>query len=274
MPVRAADFPEDGMFRPIFDSVADALRTQSLIPTDSGNFVSGEYAKIARSGDIRKLFPAGTPTTKGVVEPMQWLSSEITEVRTPDLHKYLREVLKIEEVTPEAIVRQLDQGFLQEKPDDWLTRLYGFLAGQEALWRKSRWTGDTPGPARSVPIIRIEDGTHVLPFKQDGSRAAYLKSPVENDQITLVKKTIVTHDPSRQFLEKLGFGEFDMVAMLPKRHPAALLDRHPQLDPVVRSMNKVLARTKIPLRRLNRGVAQQQLNLFKLATGGPAHFRA
>jgi len=214
MPVRAADFPEDGMFRPIFDSVADALRTQSLIPTDTGNFVSAEYAKIARSGDIRKLFPAGTPTTKGVVEPMQWLSSEITEVRTPDLYKYLREVLKIEEVTPEAIVRQLDQGFLQEKPDDWLTRLYGFLAGQEALWRKSRWTGDTPGPARSVPIIRIENGTHVLPFKQDGSPAAYLKSPVENDQITLVKKTIVTHDPSRQFLEKLGFGEFDMVAML------------------------------------------------------------
>src|ERR1019366_8616941 len=112
------------------------------------------------------------------------------------------------------IVRQLDQGFLQEKSDDWLTRFYGFLASQEALWRKSRWTGDMPGPARSVPIIRIENGTHVLPFKQDGSPAAYLKSPVENDQITLVRKTIVTHDPSRHFLEQLGFGEFDMVAML------------------------------------------------------------
>jgi len=116
--------------------------------------------------------------------------------------------------TPEAIVRQLDQAFFQEKSDDWLTRFYEFLASQEALWRKSRWAGDTPGPARSVPIIRIENGTHVLPFKKDGSPAAYLKSPIENDQILLVRKTIAAHDRSRQFLEKLGFGEFDMIAAL------------------------------------------------------------
>lgn len=216
MPVRASDFPEDGMFRPIFDSVADALRTQSLIPTDSDDFVSAAHAKIARGGDIRKLFPAGAPTatTEGVVERMQWLSADITEVRTPELYKYLRDVLKIDEVTPEAIVRQLDQGFLQEKSDDWLTRFYEFLASQEALWRKSRWAGDTPGPARSVPIIRVENGTHVLPFKKDGSPAAYLKSPIENDQIVLVRKAIAAHDRSRQFLEKLGFGEFDMIAAL------------------------------------------------------------
>jgi hypothetical protein len=216
MPVRASDFPDDGMFRPIFDSVADAIRTQSLIPTDSGDFVSAAYAKIARGSGIRELFPAGVPngTAEGLVERMLWLSANITEVRTPELYKYLRDVLKIEEVTPEGIVRQLDQRFLQERPDDWLMRFYEFLASQEALWRKSRWQGDTPGPARSVPIIRIEKGTHVLPFKKDGSPAAYLKSPIENDKILLVRKTITARERSRQFLEKLGFGEFDMIAEL------------------------------------------------------------
>lgn len=216
MPVRASDFPEDGMFRPIFDSVADAIRSQSLIPTDSADFVSAAHAKIARGTDIRKLFPAGPPnaSAEGLVEPIQWLSADITEVRTPELYKYLRDVLRIDEVTPEAIVRQLDQRFLQETADEWLMRFYEFLASQEALWRKSRFPGDTPGPARLVPIIRIENGTHVLPFKKDGSPAAYLKSPIENDQILLVRKTLVAHDRSRQFLEKLGFGEFDMIAAL------------------------------------------------------------
>ena len=65
---------------------------------------------------------------------------------------------------------------------------FRLLASQEALWRIAG--GDTPGPARSVPIIRIENGTHMLPFKKDGSPTAYLKSPIENDQILLVRKLI------------------------------------------------------------------------------------
>jgi len=121
------------MFWPIFDSVAEALRTQSLIPPDSGNFVDAAHAKLARGGDLRKLFPSGAPTAKGV-EGMYWLSAEITEVRTPDLYKYLREVLKIDEVTPAAIVRQIDREFLQGKPDEWLIRFYEFLSSQEPLW--------------------------------------------------------------------------------------------------------------------------------------------
>jgi hypothetical protein len=39
-------------------------------------------------------------------------------------------------------------------------------------------------------------------------------------------------------------------------------------------MNKILFRAQIPFRRLHRCVAQQQLNLLQLATGGAAHLRA
>ena len=48
----------------------------------------------------------------------------------------------------------------------------------------------------------------------------------------------------------------------------AELDRHPQLYPVVRSVNQILPRAEVPLGRLHRGVAQQQLNLLKLPASG------
>jgi hypothetical protein len=39
-------------------------------------------------------------------------------------------------------------------------------------------------------------------------------------------------------------------------------------------MHKVLLGSEVPLGRLHRRVAQEQLDLLKLAAGGAAHFRA
>ncbi len=215
LPLRQADFMAGTMFRPIFDSVAEALKVQPLIPTDDGGFVSATGARIPRSAELRRLFPATVlAAMHGATEPLRWVSEEVTQDRTPDLHAYFRQVLQIEEVTPEGIVRQLDRKFLEGVSDEWLLQFYEFLATQEALWRKPRQTWETPGPARSVPIIRLEDGTHVPPFRKDGSTAAYLEAPFEGDSIPLVRKTVATQESARQFLAKLGFGAFDAVAML------------------------------------------------------------
>jgi hypothetical protein len=51
-----------------------------------------------------------------------------------------------------------------------------------------------------------------------------------------------------------------------------MLDRHSQLDPVVRRVHQILLRTEIPLSRLDRGVAQQHLNLLQLPARSPAQF--
>ena len=48
------------------------------------------------------------------------------------------------------------------------------------------------------------------------------------------------------------------------------LDRQPQLDRIVWGMNQVLFRAEIAFRRLNRCVAEEQLDLLKLATAGTA----
>src|ERR1017187_4330449 len=51
------------------------------------------------------------------------------------------------------------------------------------------------------------------------------------------------------------------------------LHGYSQLDSVVRRVNQVLLGAQVPLRRLDRGVAQKQLDLVQLTAGGPAELR-
>ena len=58
------------------------------------------------------------------------------------------------------------------------------------------------------------------------------------------------------------------------RDPAGGLLCDPQLDPVVRRVYQVLFCPKIPFRRLNGRVPEEQLNLLQFAARRPAHLRA
>jgi hypothetical protein len=61
---------------------------------------------------------------------------------------------------------------------------------------------------------------------------------------------------------------------LVKRTARILLYRHSQLDHVVWRVDQILLGAQVTLGCLNRRVAQQQLNLFKLATTSTAQFGA
>src|ERR1035437_4457686 len=52
------------------------------------------------------------------------------------------------------------------------------------------------------------------------------------------------------------------------------LNRDPQLDPVVRRVYQVLFCPKIPFRRLNGRVPEEQLDLLQFPARGPAQLRA
>jgi hypothetical protein len=194
---------------------------------------------------------------------MGWVSAKITERGTPDLYKYLREEIQIQEVTPDIVVRQLDRPFLEGMSDDWVKQFYGFLAGREALWQKT-WSSE--GPARSVPIIRLEDGTHVVPFGKDGSPAAYLTAPFGGDDIPVVRQVIVQDDASRQFLvEKLKFGEFDTLAKLRKD----ILPKYSRTPPEV-SIGQNIEDWRFIERALREATSEEKRQAVKSAVGNAA----
>lgn len=217
LPISTVDFPENSMFYPIFRRVQEALLSEALLPADNGTFVAASNAKLVRGAELAKLlnqdqlcalFQSG--------DEMRWLSGRITQDRTPDLRSYLMNELNVDEVTPEKFASSLSEGFLEKQPDEWFIRLYTFLLGQKALWRPGRWS---PGILRNKPILRLQDGKNVAPFrdadslKSTESPNAYLAVGTDIEtSFPIVRLSISQHEEARKFLEDLGILELDIVA--------------------------------------------------------------
>jgi hypothetical protein len=180
LPLAAERFGPGSMFRGLFDSAREALAGGQLIPVTGGGYGrAGELALPAGAGLRELLSPGQLGALDGAGRPRAFVHESITADGTPDLWRYLREEIGVAEVTPGSFVASLDAGFLAAQPDAWIRRLYAFLHQHLALWRAPDYPGEEPGPARSKPIIRLEDGSQVPPFDADGRPAAYLPDPAD-----------------------------------------------------------------------------------------------
>lgn len=211
LPIRMDDFPEDNMFYPIVVSVRNALQNEDLLPADDGSFVSAKKSKLARGADLRELINQDQlRQLSQSVEEIKWLTGEITQDKTPDLRSYLIKELDVEEVTPDGFSRKISRPFLLGQLDDWIMKFYRYLSGQEALWRSPRWRNDQGGLLRAKPILRLENGNHVIPFRSDGSTTYGFLPPPEETDLPIVKRSIASDEQSRTFLKRLGFSEPDV----------------------------------------------------------------
>jgi hypothetical protein len=212
LPLDAARFQPDTMFRPLFDSVRAALAGEQLIPLTGGSYGAAGEMKLARGAGLRELFrPDQLGALYGAGQPLAVAHESITENRTPLLWRYLRDEIGIDEVTPEAVVARATREFLVVQSDAWISRFYVFLQRDSALWKAPGFPGDQPGPARARPIIRLEDGSQVTPFDARDRPAAYLPGPAGTGFPT-VRRAVADVPGARAFLEALRFTEPDVVA--------------------------------------------------------------
>jgi hypothetical protein len=200
LPLDRAKFPEHSMFAPLFDAVRDALVSEPLLPRFDGGYVAASKAKLARTQELRELFsPKQVGVLYGGDGDLAWLSSDVTQDRSPELRQYVMRELSIAEITPEAILPKLDKAFLEAQPDEWVLRLYEFLSGQTALRRR----------LDIVPLIRLTDGSHVV-ARTNGQPLAFLPSAIETAFPTMRRAVCATSEV-RAFLASLGITEPDPV---------------------------------------------------------------
>ncbi|MEV4384115.1 hypothetical protein AB0J68_00050 [Micromonospora sp. NPDC049580] len=212
LPITVVDFPAGSLLRPLFDALLDAVRTRPLLPVAGPlGHAPATRMRLARSSGLRDLL---TPEQLGVLEgtgdPLQWQPARLTRERNRDLWDYLHDVVNIDELDAEWLVDKLDRTFLEVAQDAWLVQLYRFLAQSPALWRRPRPPWNRPGPARELPLIRLEDGRQVVPFGADGRPRAYLPGPVSSS-FPMVRAEVAANAEARAFLEELGLSEPDAV---------------------------------------------------------------
>ncbi len=228
LPIKPGDFPTYGNFRPIYDQVREALRMQPLLPAHKREVghVPAKGARLARVSDLRELL-----TDKqlgklfGSNEPSAWLSEEISLDRTPDLRSYLIKELGVSEIDSEEFASALTEEFIARQPDEWVRHFYAFLDGKPALWRASSANGSVrAGVLRSKGFIRLQDGRHVVPFRDGNVPNAYLPVP-GGTSLPTIKATIVAYEPALNFLKQLGITTPDVISeviekILPKYEDA------------------------------------------------------
>lgn len=218
LPLDRAHSRDGNMFAPVYAAVRDALGSERLLPSARGH-ITAAAAKLARTQEVRRLFnPDQLKALFGADIKQSWLSGDITQDRAPELRQYLMYILGIVEVTPEAIIPKLTRAFLQSQTNEWTRRFYEFLNGQVALLKQGR--------LRDVPLVRLEDGTHVTPVG-NGRPQAFLPGPIETDFPT-VSRLVCETPGARALLEALGLTEPDAVDdvlrnVLPKYEGAAIV---------------------------------------------------
>lgn len=211
LPINADLFPEQSMLRPLFDALREALRSRRLLPSADGGYVAADELRLARTSAVRDLLtPQQLAILSGASRPLSWPTEQLTD-RHP-LWNFLVDEMGVEEIRPEWLVNQLDEKFLQSTDDEWLIRFYALLDDNPRLWDKPLHSRLRPGPARNLPLIRLEDGSHTPPFGPDGTANAYLPAPGHApSRFPTVRRTIADDPRARSFLEKLGLAVPDIV---------------------------------------------------------------
>jgi hypothetical protein len=218
LPVDPARFPPGSFFRPLFDAARDALRTERLIPWEHG-YALARDAHLAADPTLRELFGGG--------HPYRFVSGDLT----PALLAYLRDEVGIAEVTAADAIEAATAEFLQDRPDEWLTRYYAFLRADPARIEL----------ARRMPVIRLEDGRHVVPFDAAGRPAVFLPRP--GSRFPVVRRAIADSPAAQPLLAALGIVAPDIVdealqVVLADHDPAT---HDADLELVVRAMDEAPA---------------------------------
>jgi hypothetical protein len=234
MPLDEARFGPGSLLRPLFDAVREALATGDLIPAGDGGYRRASELTLAEDAGLRELLSADQLSTlPGAGGAREFASGSISSGGTPGLWRYLRAETGIAEITPESFAASLSGDWLAGQPDDWIRRLYAWLYLHLPLWSAAADPGDVPGVARSKPIIRLPDGSQVMPFDAAGRPAVYLPGPVIPGApapaapsapgpsassgpgpagLPTVRLAIARFPDARRFLEALQLGEPDLVA--------------------------------------------------------------
>lgn len=161
LPLKRSDFPEDSLLRPLFDQVLDAIMTQPLLPAHTAEskpqvFVEGCKAVAPSSASLRDLLGDGLLAELAGDQSFKWLADGLTVKGTSDLSKYLREVVRVREISARDFVDWLgtkDAAWWKGLDEAWLARCYRYLHTQ---------TGEHPA-LKKLLIVRLESGEHIAP---------------------------------------------------------------------------------------------------------------
>ena len=187
------------IYQVVFQEVQQLFSQCDLLPTTDSTFSKPQNCLLADSKKMVDLL--SSENINSLFKKANWIDTEITNTKnsTQLLWTYLKECLKIEEISLSKFFSSITSHFLAQQSDEWIINFYIFL-NQTSSYSRQR--------AIFQPIIRLEDNRHVEPYGNDNSPQVYF--PKENSsRFPTVKRSILENKEAKIFLESLGIKEPD-----------------------------------------------------------------
>lgn len=200
------------IYKDLYESVKKELNSnKKLIPNTNGNHSSAKESLLLGSADLASLL--NSKQTAKLFERNFWIDKRITENKTNELWRYLKNELEIPEYDLAGFASKISAEFMIEQSDNWIIQFYKVVHKANALWRVGPKAA-TSGILRTKPIIRIEikgEIKQVSPFQSNGKPNAFLPAK-EISKYATVKLNIAKNKEAKKFLEDIGLTIPDLFA--------------------------------------------------------------
>ena len=196
LPIDAERFAADNQFAPLYQATKKALKSEALLPCLAGGYAQAAHTRLGSTEGVRRLFtPSRLANLYGQDNQLFWITDNITDARTPELRRFIRDELEVVDITPERLVQLFRSGrpFLETQNDEWVRNLYEYFGGLSA----------SHSDLKDVPILRLEDGRH---FDMASDIEVFLPGETPSEFRT-VRRTVCDTESARKFLELLGLRE-------------------------------------------------------------------
>lgn len=215
LPISSGLSRKEIVYYKFFDSIKNEfLSGKKYLPVSENNmYAPASSVGLIRGKELKQILSSKTDLRE-LFKIDYWLSSEITQDKTPDLRFYLMRELSIREYGPDDFARVVSKEFLESKSNTWIRSLYGFLNGkQQSLYTIGR--GRDEGILRKKAIIRLSNGKHTEPFDLNGKPKVFLPTGKKKNQYDTIHPDVISNKPSLEFIkDKLGIKEPDLIDQL------------------------------------------------------------
>jgi len=206
LPINPEHKENEQIYSVIYEKVKEKFLSEELLPTSDDKYTKASNALLARGKELTEVL--GKDDIQTLFSKRDWLDTNITYDKTRELRNYLINELEVAEVDFEDFARKITAEFLQTKSDEWMIDFYSRLLDQQALWSDRGYTKDI---LRTKPIIRLENGEHIVPFDNTRKVQVYLPAETKSKYKT-VKRSLTENEYSLRFLEELGLRKPDLFA--------------------------------------------------------------
>ena len=170
-------YPEDTIFSQIYKRAIRIIQSgEKLIPTNKkGVFKSCKEILLPDNMTIVDLFEDEDIQKLFLDHKLFWIAKEISKDNCQQLRQFLKNNFNFKTYTWKDVISKFDARFLQQKELGWFERLFSAIRSFSVSG--TRAVGSHDVDVSSIPFVRLQDGSQICAYDNNGHPVVYLNNP-------------------------------------------------------------------------------------------------